>query len=773
MASRGTRLPAAVLGLVALVYSGILGAIIFTPHGVAMPVDQPGLSAPSPGAAAGRSIFLRLVLPSVLTMLLFAMALFVVLLPALEHAFMERKRETIRQLSRVAWDTLAYFHQQEQSGRLSRSQAQDRAIEQLRAMRYGDDGKDYFWINDLGPRMIMHPYRPDLEGRDISDFADPSGKRLFMEVVQVVRRSGEGYVDYMWQWKDDPRHIVPKVSFVREFVPWGWVVGTGIYVQDVAQQISAITSRLTYTGLAILAIVAIIEMYMVQQSLRSEGQRRKAEQELERSRWMLRLVMDNIPQLIFWKDRKGRYVGGNRAAAAHLGLASPEDLPGLEASGAGPAALEGPFAQGGRLEKRVLRSGRPHLHAIELCPLPQGGESLWMDVNRIPLKDLEGQVVGILCTCEDITARKEMDQALSESERRFRTLVENAQVGISIAQKGAIVYLNPEQERITGSLPLPYRLDQAPPLAPANHLASLIADPAAWQGLAQELDLGLAPPAAPDQPPRTRWVHCRTRPMVYQGEEALLIIMLDITKARELEHMLRIQDKMASLGRVAAGIAHEIRNPLSGINMYLSALRNQDAPPLDPAREAILDKIQSASGKIEGVIKRVLDFARPGKPKLSWFNLNQVVEEVIELSSVTLRKGGIKLETDLAPNLPLVYADSELLGQVLMNLVTNAVQALAGVEGEKKIGLASALNEDRIIVRVADSGPGVPPDLRSRIFNPFFTDKKSGSGIGLSLCHRIVSDHGGRLEVDQSAWGGAEFTMDLPASIYWGYDSHG
>ncbi len=727
------------------------------------------------------SAILRLVLPSVLTIVLFTGALFAVILPALEKAFVDRKREMIRELTQTAWDTLAFYHAQEEQGRLARSQAQEQAKAQLRAMRYGDDNKDYFWINDLGPRIVMHPYRPDLEGQDVSDFSDPHGKRLFAEMVSVAKSHGQGYVDYMWQWKDDPKHIVPKVSYVKEFKPWGWVVGTGIYVEDVAQQVAVITDRLTWVGLVIIVIVALLEMFMVSQTLRAENRRQAAQREVERSRGMLRLVMDNIPQLIFWKDRDGAYLGCNRAFAAHAGLTEPRQVKGLRGHDLPWQPAEQKALR--EAEERVMSKGQPELHLIEPQTRPDGAR-LWMDSNRIPLKDYAGQVVGVLCTHEDITKRRETDQALQESERRFRTLLENVQVGIAIVQEGNIVFTNPEEERILGPLPLPFSVNKladggGETQPEMQDFLGLLQQPGAngANGIqeVQSLDLDLAslPPERRGSDPPVRWVHCRTRRMTYQGREALLVIMLDITKARELEHLVRIQDKMASLGRVAAGIAHEIRNPLSGINMYLSALENKIASGEGPELETIIAKIQAASAKVEGVIKRVLDFSRPSAPKVSLINLNQVVKNVIELSSVTLRKGGVSVEASLAQDLPPVHANGQLLEQVLLNLVTNAVQALSEVQGEKKIGLTSSMERDRIIIKVADNGPGVPPQMRERVFDPFFTGRRDGFGIGLSLCHRIVSDHGGKLSVNTSKWGGAEFHMEIPASVYWGYDSHG
>ena len=716
---------------------------------------------------------LRLVLPSLLTILLFSAALFAVILPSVENAFMDRKREMIRELTQSAWDVPAYYHAQEKKGLITREQAQHKAKQQLRAMRYGSEGKDYFWVNDLEPRMVMHPYRPDLEGKNVAGFSDPHGKRLFSEVVKVVKDTGQGYVDYMWQWKDDPAHVVPKVSFVKEFAPWGWVVGTGIYVEDVSQQMAAITGRLTWASLGIVGIVAVIEFYIILQSLAAERRRRRAEVETQRSRGMLRLVMDNIPQLIFWKDRRGGYLGCNRAFAAHVSLADPAQIKGLQDHELPRPPAEAPLLQ--RAEQEVMATGKVRHHVIEPQQGP-GGLTLWMDANRIPLRSPHGRVVGVLCTYEDITRRREMDQALAESERRFRTLVENAQVGIAIVQDGRAVYCNPEARRILGPTETPFALESLGPMGDPR-LAKLIelargpeeqGGPEAQEG--QDLDLGFL---AGDGHPggAARWVHCRAGGIVYQGREARLIIMLDITKARELERLVSIQDKMASLGRVAAGIAHEIRNPLSGINLYLTALGGKTQGMAEVTE--IVGKMQAASARIEAVIKRVLDFSRPTAPKVSLINLNQVVANVMELSAVTLRKAGISLEASLADQLPLAHADGQLLEQVLMNLITNAVQALSDVTGEKKIGLDSSLEMDRIVIRVSDSGPGIPPALREKVFDPFFTGRREGSGIGLSLCHRIVSDHGGKLGVSQSRWGGAMFTMELPASAYWGYDSHG
>ena len=250
---------------------------------------------------------------------------------------------------------------------------------------------------------------------------------------------------------------------------------------------------------------------------------------------------------------------------------------------------------------------------------------------------------------------------------------------------------------------------------------------------------------------------------VIPGTKKSVGSFLDITRAKELEHLLRIQDKMTSLGRVSAGIAHEIRNPLSGINIYLNTLEKiyDRAESLDKVKQ-ILRQIQSASSKIESVIKRVIDFSKPSEPKLVLTDINQPIEEAINLSSVTLRKSGIKIEKILANDLPPCHVDPLLIEEVILNLVTNATEAMKNMDGVKIIKITSSMKKNSILMRVFDSGPGVNSGLKDKIFDPFYTTKNGSTGIGLSLCHRIITDHGGSLEVSTSKLGGAEFVIEIP-----------
>ena len=176
-----------------------------------------------------KRFFVRIVFPTLLAIVLFIIAMFVIIIPSFERTIMDRKKEMIRELTNSAWSILAEFEREEKAGTYTKEEAQKLAILRIETLRYGIEDKDYFWITDMHPRMIMHPYIPELNGTDLTDYKDPNGKRLFVEFVDVVKKSGHGYVEYSWQWMDDPNHIVPKISYVREFKPWEWIIGTGIY----------------------------------------------------------------------------------------------------------------------------------------------------------------------------------------------------------------------------------------------------------------------------------------------------------------------------------------------------------------------------------------------------------------------------------------------------------------------------------------------------------------------------------------------------------------
>jgi PAS domain S-box-containing protein len=365
----------------------------------------------------------------------------------------------------------------------------------------------------------------------------------------------------------------------------------------------------------------------------------------------------------------------------------------------------------------------------------------------------------------DITEVKLAEQALKKGEQDFRDLIENFPTGIAIVVDENVVYRNTEQQKIFGRLPetyFPSLYDQTHPDDIAG-LRQLYQSALSGQVQQQEgLEFRHYPSGDITDTRDMRWIHFRVTPIEYQGRKAVLFNMIDVTKSREMERLLNIQDRMASLGRVAAGIAHEIRNPLSGINIYVNALEKlYMRSDLEKMKDVLL-KIQSASSKIESVIKRVMDFSKPSEPKRIQIDIRKPIEDALGLSSVMLRKNGIKVETMLMDGLPPCYADPQLIEQVILNLITNAAEAMKDMVKEKKIEISTSRQDDSVCITLTDSGPGIPSSLRQKVFDPFYTTKSGSTGIGLSLSHRIILDHKGRLSVAEGKGGGAEFIILIP-----------
>jgi len=381
------------------------------------------------------------------------------------------------------------------------------------------------------------------------------------------------------------------------------------------------------------------------------------------------------------------------------------------------------------------------------------------------IEDIAADISFSLNAIDLADEQKQIKNQIAENEQQFRTLVESSLAGISIIQNGRVVFQNKEQERLFGPTP------RATILAASQQIHT--EDVEKINRFYREIkkknfkiidtDFRFHPSQTKDNPVPMKWIYCRACPINYNGTDSVLLNAIDLTEFKELERLLQVQDKMASLGRVAAGIAHEIRNPLSGINIYLNTLERIYAKSGGMEKiDQILIQLKSASQKIESVIRRVMDFSKPGSPYFVFTDINKPVEAAIGLSAATLRKSDVHIEKELAPDLPACDIDPHLIEEVMLNLINNAAEAMSHMSTGKSIKIVSSLQDDSIAVTISDSGPGIPDAMRDKIFDPFFTTKNSGTGIGLNLCQRIMLDHGGALKVFASDRGGAEFRIEVP-----------
>ncbi|HET7241153.1 MAG TPA: ATP-binding protein [Gemmatimonadales bacterium] len=249
------------------------------------------------------------------------------------------------------------------------------------------------------------------------------------------------------------------------------------------------------------------------------------------------------------------------------------------------------------------------------------------------------------------------------------------------------------------------------------------------------------------------------------AEGTIVILVEDVTEQRVLEAQLIQNDKMASIGQLVSGVAHELNNPLTSIAGLTELLLERD-PQLGMPREH-LRVIHDQAERAGRIVRNLLTFARKGVPEKSPVDLNDVAARTALLIMYELQLHGIELESVTGPNPVLVLGDRHELQQVLLNLVTNAVQAVSTLDRARgrNIRLEITRQDGDAVLRVRDNGPGVPPHLVPHLFTPFFTTKSpgQGTGLGLSLSYGLVKAHGGELVYEAPPEGGAEFRVTLPA----------
>ena len=389
-----------------------------------------------------KSFSLRIILPTLFAILFFVISMFVIIIPSLERELMEDKRELIRELTNSAWSILEEQHAKEKEGLLSRQEAQKRAMKAIRCLRYGKERKDYFWITDTTPVMIMHPYRDDLQGINLSDYTDKHEKKLFREMVETAQNHGDGFVDYLWQWKDDQTRIVPKVSYVKSFPPWSWIIGTGIYLEDVEEEIGAMSSTIIKISSAITLLIALLLFYITMESLKIEKGREQAEKDLEESERKYRALVEASTEgvLMFIE---GNLVYSNKPVLDMLGYGE----------GFTETDLETIFSQDAKSYQFYQDVLKNH-HAcrnFEATLLTSRGNLLetQISVASITLENREG----VILTLKDISKNKKIEEELGLSRQRYQSLTDNLHIGvfrIDASKKGNFIEANPATGEIFG-----------------------------------------------------------------------------------------------------------------------------------------------------------------------------------------------------------------------------------------------------------------------------------------------------------------------------------
>ena len=350
---------------------------------------------------------------------------------------------------------------------------------------------------------------------------------------------------------------------------------------------------------------------------------------------------------------------------------------------------------------------------------------------------------------------------LQQSENKYRTVVERAADGIFIVapESGRFIELNPSMEILTGypreellAMILPLLLPEGEQLAAIELLNRTVER---GRGAAEYLSFR-------KKNGKRISIDLNTTLVEYQAGKAVLGIARDITERKAVEERLRETSRLISVGELAAGVAHEINNPLTIILGFSQLLSSRDLP--EPMGDQI-QRIYSEAQRTAKIVQNLLSFARRREPEKRYLAVTEILERALELKSHDFKMdANIEVARRWAPNLPRIMADEHQMIQVILNILTNAEHAMTESGSGGKLDIGADRVDNKLRISFTDDGPGISGEQLRRIFDPSFTTKEvgKGTGLGLSICYGIVRQHGGEIWAESSPDKGATFYIELP-----------
>ena len=517
----------------------------------------------------------------------------------------------------------------------------------------------------------------------------------------------------------------------------------------------------------------------------------KAQMETNR---ILRLVLDTIPVRVFWKDKNSIYLGGNQAFAADAGFSSPDEL-------IGKTDFDFAFKAQAELfradDTEVITSATPKLFFEEPQDRPDG-KTNWLLTSKVPMQDEDQAIIGVLGTYQDITDWKSAEQEVRNLRDYLSNIIDSMpSLLIGVDQERRVTQWNSKAQQETG-----IRSEQAV----GKHLEAVLPR---MESIRRSLKQAIYNNTVYEdirqinfEKKQKRHENITIYPLRSEGERGAVIRVDDITEKVQLEEMMVQSEKMLSVGGLAAGMAHEINNPLAGMiqnaNIMKSRLEDLEmkanrraAEKLGIGLEQIKDfmeerdifdmitSINDSGKRVVEIISNMLSFARKADAVTSTQDITELLDQTLDLAATDfdLKKQydfkNIKIVKFYEENLPAIPCEGTKIQQVFLNILRNgahAMQTLGTLQSESPcfvLKISTETDSKMLRIEIEDNGPGMNDEIQKRIFEPFFTTKEPGvgTGLGLSVSYFIISQsHGGTMDVITAPGKGANFIIRLPIS---------
>jgi PAS domain S-box-containing protein len=492
-------------------------------------------------------------------------------------------------------------------------------------------------------------------------------------------------------------------------------------------------------------------------------ERRRMEEELRRSEERFRNLCTQAPVMLMSFDPDGRIRDVSNYWLQTTGYQRHEVV------GREGWSIITPDSQE-RLRKAIEENQRNNEIVIRNLPLQgicKDGSTIELLSTSVAEISDSGESCGAICVQINLTDLQRAEEALRVSEERYRALVEHAPEAIMVldVDKGLFVDANAHAEKLFG-----YSREKLLTMGPLDFCSEQQADGRPSCDVVEDEHRRVLEGETPvfeftHVDAQGREIHCQTRlsSLPALGRRLIRVTTTDITELKQLQEKIRHADRLAAAGALAAGVAHEIGNPLMALSMAAQSLERRTC---DDYTQSKLALIREHSERISRIVRQMSELARPRSKQQQTCDLNEIVRSAVDMVRYDARSKGTEIRYELAERLPGVRGAEDELTQVCINLALNAFDAMAANPPERPRRLTIRSEASGTAVRVAfrDTGHGVPAAVRKRMFEPFFTTKEAGrgSGLGLSVSYRILEEHEGVLRLDPAIEDGAAFVFELP-----------
>src|SRR5229473_5786990 len=470
-------------------------------------------------------------------------------------------------------------------------------------------------------------------------------------------------------------------------------------------------------------------------------------------------LFESLQEGIYIVTPDGTIVDVNPALARMLGYDSKEELLKRRVAEIFVDQPERKIVQT-EVDRQSMIQGR------EITLICKDGRSIVCLNTAAAVRDNSGRVLRYQGALMDITERREIERRLHQQQEFARRLVDNfPDLILVLDTNGHYTFVSPRCSEVLG-----YEVDEAHQMefggrTHSEDLPSLIA-------LYKDVIAGRQNFASLEVRVRHKlgdWRRIRFNFSPLSDEkgsiEGVVLSGRDVTDLKRLEEQLIQAEKLAAMGQMLAGVAHELNNPLTAIIGVTELLREREGT--DDSTRRQLELTHRQARRAARIVQNLLEFSRPASPQKRPLDLNNLLERTLQLQEHSLRRNNIEVDFHPHPDLPNVIGDANQLIQVFLNLVTNAEQAIRELRDSGRIQIRAGRNGNQLAITVQDDGVGIRPEALPRIFDPFYTTKRpgGGTGLGLSICMSIIREHGGNIEAETLPAGGTAFTVTLPIAI--------